>query len=174
MDLAAEGLDLAIRFGDGRWHGMEAAELLSAPMTPLCRPELARSLPHPRDLAGQVLLRSYRADEWPRWFEAAGEPCPPLRGPQFDTSLALAEMSAEGHGVALLPARLFGRFLAQGRLVQPFETEVVTGSYWLTRPLSREPSPAMRSFEAWLLAAARDEQAILPVQQVASDQSLSR
>lgn len=155
VDLAAEGLDLAIRFGDGRWHGTEALELFPAAMTPLCRPELARSLSHPGDLADHVLLRSYRADEWPRWFEAAGEPCPPLRGPQVDTSLALAEMAADGHGVALLPARLVDRHVAAGRLARPFAAEIVTGGYWLTRLLSREPSPAMRAFEAWLLAAAR-------------------
>jgi LysR family transcriptional regulator of beta-lactamase len=155
VDLAAEGLDFAIRFGGGTWHATQAVELFAAPMTPLCRPEVAHRLAHPRDLGGEVLLRSYRADEWPRWFEAAGEPCPPLRGPTFDTSLALAEMAAEGFGVALLPARLFARALAEGRFAQPFEMEVATGSYWLTSLSSREPTPAMRAFGDWLLPTVR-------------------
>lgn len=154
VDLASEGLDLAIRFGDGSWHGTEALELFDVPMTPLCRPDLARAPSHPRDLAGHVLLRSYRADEWPRWFEAAGEPCPPLRGPTADTSLALAEMAAQGHGVALLPARLFASHLADGRLARPFAAETTAGSYWLVRLRSREPGPAMRAFRGWLLDAA--------------------
>lgn len=159
VDLAAEALNLAVRFGDGLWHGTEAVELFAAPMTPLCRPDSARMLLHPCDLASQTLLRSYRSDEWTRWFEAASEPCPPLLGPTFDTSLALAEMAAEGHGVALLPSRLFKRFLAQDRLARPFEIEVATGSYWLTRLASREVSPAMLAFERWIIEAIRNEDA---------------
>jgi LysR family transcriptional regulator of beta-lactamase len=42
VDLAGEGLDLAIRFGDGAWHGTDAVPILDAPMTPLCAPGLAR------------------------------------------------------------------------------------------------------------------------------------
>src|SRR3954470_2029327 len=68
VDLAGEGLDFAIRFGDGAWHGTEALALMEAPLTPLCRPAIARELRGPRDLLALTLLRSYRADEWPRWF----------------------------------------------------------------------------------------------------------
>ena len=31
-------------------------------------------------------LRSYRADEWPRWFTTAGTTPPPFKGPIFDNS----------------------------------------------------------------------------------------
>jgi LysR family transcriptional regulator of beta-lactamase len=53
--------------------------------------------------------------------------------------------------VALLPTVLFQRDLAQGRLVRPFDVEVSVGRYWLTRLASRPPSPALASFEAWLI-----------------------
>lgn len=155
VDLAGEGLDLAIRFGDGSWRATVAERLFSAPLSPLCRPEVARALTSPQDLRDFSLLRSYRADEWLRWFEAAQVACPPLRGPMFDTSLALAEMAAAGHGVALLPVRLFAMHIEDGRLARPFEAEVETGSYWLTRLHSREPSPAMRAFREWLIGAAQ-------------------
>ena len=153
--LAGEGLDLALRFGDGNWRATVAEGLFSAPMAPLCRPDLAQALAGPEDLTHHVLLRSYRADEWPRWFEAARAPCPPLRGPMFDTSLALAEMAAAGLGVALLPVRLFERPIKEGRLARPFTSEVETGRYWLTRLHSREPSPAMRAFRDWLVEVAQ-------------------
>ncbi len=108
----------------------------------------------PGDLAREPLLRSYRTDEWPAWFAAAGLACPLLRGMVFDTSLALAEAAVQGAGVALLPARLFARELQQGRLVQPFaQTEIAIGAYWLTRLHSRTPGPAMQAFRDWLLAA---------------------
>ncbi len=154
VDLAAEGLDYAIRFGDGAWHGTAADRLLEAPLSPLCAPAVAARLRAPGDLAREPLLRSYRTDEWPAWFAAAGLACPLLRGMVFDTSLALAEAAVQGAGVALLPARLFARELQQGRLVQPFaQTEIAIGAYWLTRLHSRTPGPAMQAFRDWLLAA---------------------
>lgn len=154
VDLAAEGLDYAIRFGDGAWHGTAADRLLEAPLSPLCAPAVAARLRAPGDLAREPLLRSYRTDEWPAWFAAAGLACPLLRGMVFDTSLALAEAAVQGAGVALLPVRLFARELQQGRLVQPFaQTEIAVGAYWLTRLHSRTPGPAMQAFRDWLLAA---------------------
>ena len=155
VDLAGEGLDYAIRFGGGAWHGTEAEPLLEAPLSPVCTPTLARMLRTPADLARQVLLRSYRSDEWPRWFAAAGVGAVPLlRGPVLDSSLALASAAAQGAGVALLPVRLFGSELRHQRLVQPFPVEVAAGRYWLARLHSRPVSAAMREFRAWLLAEA--------------------
>lgn len=154
VDLAGEGLDYAIRFGDGAWHGTDAERVLDAPLTPMCAPATAARLREPADLTGQVLLRSYRADEWTEWFAAAGLGRPLLRGSMFDSSLALAEVAAQGGGVALLPGRMFARELQQGRLVRPFELEIANGSYWLTRLKSKPVTPAMQAFRDWLLQAA--------------------
>lgn len=156
VDLAGEGLDQAVRFGDGHWHGTDAVPLMPARLTPLCAPALARRLQQPADLAGEVLLRSYRAGEWPAWFAGVGLQAPPLRGLVFDTSLALAEAAAQGAGVALLPATLFSQALDSGRLVRPFATEIDTGRYWLTQLSSRRVTAAMGAFSSWLQAASAD------------------
>ena len=47
VDVAAEGLDYAIRFGAGAWHGIEAVRLIEAPLSVLCVPEIARQLQTP-------------------------------------------------------------------------------------------------------------------------------
>lgn len=154
VDMAGEGLDYAIRFGDGAWHGTEAQALLAAPLSPMCTPALGAALHTPADLGRQMLLRSYRADEWVDWFAAAATPCPMLRGAVFDSSLTMAEAAAQGAGIALLPVRMFARELQQGRLVRPFETEINNGRYWLTRLKSRPVTPAMQAFNAWLVQAA--------------------
>ena len=155
VDVAAEGLDYAIRFGTGAWHGIDALPLLQAPLSVLCVPEIARQLHSPADLLGQTLLRSYRTDEWPQWFQAAG-----LGGnsllPQsvvFDSSLGMLEAALQGLGVALAPPLMFARQLASGAVVQPFDIGIVTGSYWLTRLQSRAETSAMSAFKAWLLEA---------------------
>lgn len=151
VDLAGEGLDLAIRFGAGAWHGTHAERVLEAPLTPLCAPALAAGLEGPADLARVPLLRSYRADEWTAWFERAGAACPPVRGPMFDSSPTMAAAAMAGFGVALLPPAMFGRELADGRLVRPFAPELPGGAYWLTRLHSRTESHAMAAFRRWLL-----------------------
>ena len=152
VDLAGEGLDAAVRFGDGAWQGTRAALLLRAPLTPMCTPALAQRLRQPADLAGQTLLRSYRLQEWESWFATLDQSAPLARGAMFDSSLTLAEAAAQGAGVALLPARMFQHLLQQGRLVRPFEQEVDTGAYWLTHLRSRAPSAALKTFRQWLLA----------------------
>jgi LysR family transcriptional regulator, regulator of gene expression of beta-lactamase len=152
VDLAGDGMDLAIRFGDGDWQGQLCTPVLEAPFAPACAPSLARTLRRPGDLAGVPLLRSYRQDEWPRWCAAAGVPAIDARGPVFDSSLAIASAAAAGSGVALLPLRMFAQDLDAGRLVSPFGPRIDLGRYWLTRLRSRAESDAGRRFREWLLA----------------------
>lgn len=159
VDLAGEGLDLAIRFGDGAWHGTHAVPILVAPLTPLSAPAVALRLGgDPAALARETLLRSYRADEWPLWFAVAGATCPPLRGPVFDSSTLMVAMAVAGHGVALAPPAMFEDELRTERIVRPFAAEIATGRYWLTRLKSRQETPAGRVFREWLvgMAAQRD------------------
>jgi len=156
IDIAGEGLDCAVRFGDGAWHGTEAAPLFAAPMTPLCAPATAERLKTPEALSSEVLLRSYRAADWPDWFAAAGLVPPPIRGPVFDSSWVMVEAAMQGLGVALAPPMMFARDLQQGRLVRPFETQVSAGRYWLTWLKSRAPTPALRAFQAWLSSPSEE------------------
>jgi LysR family transcriptional regulator of beta-lactamase len=157
VDLAGEGLDFAIRFGDGSWHGTFAIELMSAPQSPLCAPEIAKRLRQPEDLCREVLLRSYRIDEWDRWFAAVGRECPQARGIVFDSSIGIAEAAAHGAGVALLPIAMFTRELEHGSLVQPFAQDIALGSYWLTSLKSKNPTSAMRAFQEWLTITIADQ-----------------
>ena len=150
VDLAADGLDCAIRFGDGAWHGTHASMLLEAPMSAVCTPIIASTLASPADLLRQRLIRSYRSEEWTRWFAAVGIEAPTLRGPVFDSSLAMVAAAEQGVGVALVPPVMFSKPLEGGILVQPFPTAIDLGAYWLTWLKSRQQSQALRLFHAWL------------------------
>lgn len=156
VDVAAEGLDYAIRFGAGAWHGIEAVRVIEAPLSVLCVPVIARQLKTPTDLLKQTLLRSYRADEWPEWFKATGLPgvSASTRSVVFDSSLAMMEAALQGAGVALAPPLMFSRQLATGAIEQPFAIGITTGSYWLTRLQSRPQTSAMEAFKEWLLEVA--------------------
>lgn len=156
VDLAGEGLDYAIRFGDGAWHGTDAECLFAAPLSPMCAPAVAARLRQVRDLEGETLLRSYRTDEWNNWFAAAGISCPPVRGFVFDSSLTMAEAAAQQAGVALLPVNMFEQEIARGRLVCPFDIAVSDDAYWLTRLKSKQETCAMQAFRSWLLDHAHN------------------
>ena len=149
-DMLADGLDFFIRFGDGAWHGTGAIHLMDAPFSPVCAPATAARLTTPADLLHEPLLRSYRMDEWSRWFQSVALTPPLARGFMFDSSLTMAEAAAQGTGIALVPVAMFGNDLRSGRLEQPFEASVNTGSYWLTWLKSRGESQAMAKFRAWL------------------------
>jgi LysR family transcriptional regulator of beta-lactamase len=152
VDMAAEGLDFAIRFGQGSWHGTDAFRLFEAPLSPLCTPKLAEMLKEPADLMDATLLRSYRADEWSTWFAAAGvSPAAQVNaGIVFDTSLGMMEAALQGLGVALAPPSMFSRHLASGAVMQPFPVTISLGSYWLTRLQSKPQTSAMQAFSDWL------------------------
>lgn len=164
VDLAGEGLDYAIRFGDGAWHGVRAERIMAAPLSPVCSPTIAAGLKDPARLAGETLFRSYRADEWPRWFAELGLIAPTLRGPVFDSSNLMASAAEAGLGVALVPICMFLDELMAERLVQPFAAQVELGSYWLTHLQSRSQTEAMRRFTEWMFAELSHETSYPPDQ----------
>ncbi|MBO9423663.1 LysR family transcriptional regulator [Labrenzia sp. R4_1] len=149
-DFLEDGLDYFIRFGDGAWHSTNALQLMNAPLSPVCAPSMAEALKTPADLKAVPLLRSYRLDEWSRWFEAAKVEPPSNRGWMFDSSVTMAAAAAKGAGVALVPVTMFREELETGRLNQPFPQTVSLGRYWLTWLKSRNETLAMRQFRDWI------------------------
>jgi len=119
----------------------------------LCSPKIGKRLRKLDALAKEVLLRSYRDEEWRRWFAAARTTCPPIRGPIFDSSIVMAHAAARGDGIALLPVRMFAQEIRDKRLVQPFRTEIAAGDYWLTALKSKRQTSGMQAFKTWLLKA---------------------
>jgi LysR family transcriptional regulator of beta-lactamase len=151
VDLLAEGIDAAIRFGDGAWRSEAAQALSPAPLAPLCSARSAARLRQPSDLCSALLLRSFRSGDWDAWAQAAGLQLPQARGPQFDSSVLMVQAALQGEGVALAPPSMFERELAEGRLVQPFTTTVDVGRYWLCWPLAKPMPDALERFRHWLL-----------------------
>ncbi|MFN3131231.1 LysR substrate-binding domain-containing protein [Roseibium sp.] len=149
-DFLEDGLDYFIRFGDGAWHSTNAVQLMNAPLSPVCAPSMAEALKSPADLKAVPLLRSYRLDEWSRWFEAVYVEPPSIRGWMFDSSVTMAAAAAKGAGVALVPVTMFREELETGRLKQPFPQTVSLGRYWLTWLKSRNETLAMRQFRDWI------------------------
>ncbi len=155
VSLAGEGVDYAIRFGAGAWPATHNERLFTAPLTVLCRPDIASRLQQPACLLRENLLRSYRADEWDSWFTAAGMTPPRITGPVFDSSRLMVEAAIQTGAVALVPACMFQRELDAGTLARPFTLEIDVGGYWLTWLRSKKMTPSMEIFREWIVQQAK-------------------
>jgi len=158
VDFARDGIDAAIRSGDGDWPGLQAEPLMREHLAPVCAPALAAELDEPGDLARQVLLRNAaHPEEWRVWREAAGiGDLPADSGPVFDASNEVLAAAVNGLGVAIGRHPLVADDLAAGRLVEPFPVRVQTADrYWLVAPAAEADSPALARFREWLVQVAR-------------------
>ena len=127
VDLSAGEVDVAIRYGSGRYPGLEVKRLLGETVIPVISPELLKDQPlaSPEDLKNHVLLHDGSPDlddscpDWSMWLAARGlRGVDGLRGPRFNQSSLVIEAAANGRGVALAKRTLAQADLDEGRLPQ--------------------------------------------------------
>ena len=154
VDFSREDIDLAIRFGTGKWPGVKSERMFGEVLTPLCGKRLIEKITTPADLASLPLLRTTEEEEWPIWFAAAGvKLSEPIRGPVFDSALVGVQAAIDGLGIGMGPPSLFIDDLATGRLFRPFALAVETGkSYWLASPENTVDRPKVKAFRDWIFA----------------------
>jgi LysR family glycine cleavage system transcriptional activator len=163
-DFASGEVDLAIRYGAGRYPGLEIVRLLQETVLPVASPELLASQPLEKlsDLANHVLLHdgSPDADEscpdWTMWLAARGvKAVDGARGPRFNQSSLVIEAAVGGRGVALAKRALAQVDLDAGRLVAPFQiATAVDFAYYLVHPKAKGRLPQVKAFIAWIRAQA--------------------
>ncbi|MBI1250243.1 MAG: transcriptional regulator GcvA [Alphaproteobacteria bacterium] len=167
VNFEAEGVDLAIRYGAGRWPGLESKLLLREEVTPVCAPAVAAEIKAPGDLANFTLLHDdsslmdQSCPDWAMWLKAAGvDDVDSKRGPRFNQSNIAIDAAASGRGVALAKRALAQNDLDSGRLVAPFTIATpIEFAYWIVHPPGRARSLPARRFMDWLLDQARQYEA---------------
>jgi DNA-binding transcriptional LysR family regulator len=154
VDFAREDVDVAIRFGTGRWPGVKVERMFGEVLTPLCGKRFIDELKSPADLRDLPLIRSTEEDEWPIWFAAAGVAAIEVtRGPIFDSTKIAVQAAIDGLGIAMGPPTLFADDIAAGRLFQPFRLAVETGkSYWFAVPENSADRPKVKAFRDWIFS----------------------
>lgn len=166
VDLLREGVDIAVRYGAGRYEGMRVDRLMDEVAIPVCSPRLLEGenpLREPADLCRHTLLHhtsSYQDDsypDWRMWLQAAGvNTCDLSRGPTFSMASMAVEAAINGQGVALVGHVLVADDIAAGRLVRPFELSFpVLFAYYIVSPLVTAERPRVVAFREWLLEEAQ-------------------
>jgi LysR family glycine cleavage system transcriptional activator len=163
-DFTTDGVDMAVRYGAGRWEGVESQHLFAETLHPVCSPGFAVAHPmrQPRDLLATPLLHQIDRP-WRLWFDAFGLAAPPQAGLLFDDSTMLLEAATQGLGVALARGGLIERYLSAGRLVRPLAGGIASnlGFFVVWRADSRKLK-RIQALRDWLIAEAaipRDETA---------------
>ena len=161
-DFARDGVDLAIRFGAGRYPGLAAIQLFDEKIYPVCSPVLLErgpALETPGDLAKHTLLHvewmpfTGETQDWGMWLNAAGAgEVDHSRGPRFTHASMALQAAVEGQGIALGSDSVASDEVAAGRLVRPFDITVPFNfAYYLVYPESAAEMPKIAVFRDWVL-----------------------
>jgi LysR family transcriptional regulator, glycine cleavage system transcriptional activator len=156
VDLAAERMDLAIRFGPGRWPGVEAEPLTPAFYTVVGAPGLVGDVQTmtPTEMAR---LPWVIEEGWPEqlvWLRSLGIDTDALDSTEVPTEELALSAARQGYGLHVEVSALLDDDLASGRLRAVYRSRHEDGmSYWLvTRPGPKKP--ALKTLMRWLKAAA--------------------
>lgn len=159
-DLARENISVGIRYGSGRYPGLEATLLMSEDVFPVCNPSLigVRKLKRPDDLAGLRLIHDTTMEKhetfptWSTWLKAAGaRKVDARRGLRINSAIMSLQAAIDGQGVALARSVIVAEDLHEGRLVRPLQPAYPTSySYYLIYPAGLPLSRSAAAFCHWL------------------------
>ena len=163
-NFVADGVDVAIRHGLGRYPGLQCDRIAPIAMIPVCSPSflatLAKHAPRqPADLLSLPLLHDAERQDWALWFQAQGVSevtQAALGGIRFDDQMLLIRAAASDQGVALVTETLARAELDRGNLVRVLDVEWPQEfAYWLVYPRAAADEPKIAAFREWLLDEGR-------------------
>src|SRR4051794_30649118 len=162
VDFAREGVDMAVRHGDGNWPGLDMVRLCSEQLFAVCSPKLLfgrRRLSKPADFLKFPLIHLDSRTDWKNWLQEAGiGDAAVTHGPVLNRASMVIDAAINGQGVALARTTLAAWDLINGRLVRPFPHSLpLSRTYWIICPKVTAALPKIVTFRGWLLAEAASD-----------------
>jgi LysR family transcriptional regulator, glycine cleavage system transcriptional activator len=161
IDLTRGDFDVGIRYGCGKYPGLDVELLFTNEVFPACSPQLLTAGPPlrtPDDLRlhplihDQAIERDPLVPTWPMWLKAAGvKDIPAAGGLSFNNIHLALDAAIAGHGVVLAYSTIAAADLAAGRLVRLFSLSLPDqfAYYIVTAPGALE-RPKIWAFRSWL------------------------
>ena len=154
-----DDVDLAIRFGNGKWDDGSSIFLFDEEVFPVCSPSWLATHQAPasiNDFLDMALIDSDATLEgwmtWNNWCRELGDMRPKLNYSLRCSSYSDAIQAAlQGYGIALGWSRLVAHLLNSGELVRitPY-TVKPKDAYYVVIPTGREPAPITHTLIDWL------------------------
>lgn len=150
VPLSPGGVDVAVRYGDGTWPGLESEPLLFSSMVVVAAPSLmgTRTVESPADLVDAPWVEELGTSEASLWLAANGvDPGRRRRRMALPGNLML-DAARNGQGVAVVVGSFVEADLEAGRLVALFTAPRTSGYHIVTRPGVQRPP--LKAFVKWL------------------------
>lgn len=168
VDFSSQDFDLAIRWGQGEYSGVQSVHLLTPSIIPICSPQLkaeSKALETLEDLAHHTLLHQTNWELWPFWceeFQLKGK-IDLRRGPRFNSSEMLIQAAIEGQGIALMDTLTVEKDLSLGLLIKALDAEIPAGhGYYFVSPEKKWDSPKVKCFREWLITEFQKADHVFP------------
>jgi LysR family glycine cleavage system transcriptional activator len=161
VDLTRGDFDIAIRYGCGKYPGLDVELLFTNEVFPACSPRLLTVGPPlrtPEDLSRHTLIHDQAVERdpfvptWAMWLKAAGvKTAPATAGLTFNSISLALDAAVAGQGVVLAYSNIAAADLAAERLVRLFSLALPDpfAYYIVTAPGTLE-RPKVRAFRNWL------------------------
>jgi LysR family glycine cleavage system transcriptional activator len=163
IDFARQDIDVAVRWGNGRWPGSRATRLARATVFPVCSPEF-RDRYGLHDLTDLDALRQVtqlhvpvQGNTWSDWLAAVGHCSIAFRDTQyFSDAILMLKAAMHGQGICLCSYLLVEQDLLANRLVRPFDFDLpLTDGYYILTNRRSKDRPAVAQFRDWMREQAR-------------------
>lgn len=143
VDLRPGGVDMAIRYGTGKWPGLDAVLLLPGCLTVVAARNLIgdRKFPEPADILDYPLLQEHASIEFDTWLEKVGIRSDTPRNVIRMPGNMLLEGIRNGDGIGATVPSFIASELRSGQLVALFDDPIPDiGYYLVTLPGPKRPS----------------------------------
>lgn len=157
-DLRRDGIDLAIRFGQGDWPGLEVEPIAVSNFAVVAAPgyTTARSLSGLGDLSKRNWIFSDAAREQRVWGQRIGVDFTDVGAQEMPSNSLVLSAVRAGLGLSIQSRALVGADIENGHLVSLHEGDAEgLGYHLVTRP--GVLSPGARVFRSWLRKTAKAE-----------------
>ncbi|MCJ9428484.1 transcriptional regulator GcvA [Kordiimonas marina] len=169
-DFKAEDVDIAIRYGLGKYDNLYVEEILRETIFPVCAPTLIdheTPATTPCSILKHTLIHDDSTAEddsvptWPMWLKAAGVEMPEgMPALHFNTHALAIEAAVAGRGVALARSAIAEEDLKAGRLVKPFgEAVPINFAHYIVCPQDKLKNERVQDFIDWLREEAHEGEA---------------
>ena len=156
-DFSGTDIDLALRFGEGEYLGLESRFLLKDKYVLVCHPSLIKSSLTPQDLYQLPLLEEsgpVTGEAWQSFLTRYN-----LKENSFkkvlevdDSTVTIIDAALAGQGFAMLRYNLIYQQIQRGQLVTLFDFSHPSAySYYLVAPSHHFSKPKVQLFEKWLI-----------------------
>jgi LysR family glycine cleavage system transcriptional activator len=158
VDFIDEDVQVALRFGTGRYPPLHSEKLLDDWLVPVCTEALLERhgpVSTQKDLDRYPLLHS-KTETWDEWLDGKARDEWGLSGASFDDSVAVIRAAQAGQGLALARWSLVSNDIGPGRLaVASRRITPMEKAYYFVCPNAFLSLDKVAVFRAWVLEQAR-------------------